>query len=162
MWLTWDRRFFLFHPLLPCLLQQGRWQICCEGLLPSQSCRIPRNLSGKFLTGLLLWEEDDAIFLSELKGACPEQDIFCLVCIQLEVTLSDLSPSMKTKCSSLADFVLSCQRVHGLNSHTLLVLIASAESSTLLLIFYKAASITQVNYASLMSPGYITIRVITS
>ena len=57
-------------------------------------------------------------FCLNWKRACPEQDTFCLGCIQLDVTLPNLSLSMKTKCSWLEDFVLSCQRVHGLNSHT--------------------------------------------
>lgn len=88
------------------------------------------------------------------KGACPEQDAFCLVRIQLEVTLSSLS--VKIKCSWLEDFGLSCRGVYGFNSHT-----QPWQSPPEHCVSYHASStVRRICIASLIRPGCITIRVI--
>lgn len=101
-----------------------------------KACCYPRAVESQGICLVSFWlvcssgKRMMQYFCLNQKGACPKQGIFCLVFIQLEVTLSNLSLSMKKKKSGwLEDFVLSCQSVHGLNSHSLLVLCAILHST---------------------------------
>lgn len=62
-----ETEFFCFTLFCPAFYRREGDRSAVKACCRTKSCRVPVNLSGKLLTGLLLWKEDAAVYLFELQ-----------------------------------------------------------------------------------------------